>query len=410
MKKLVALVLSVMLLCAAAASAMADVEISFWNGFTGSDGEILKEIVDEFNATNDKGIKINMDIIPWGNFHEKLPTAIATGTAPELVLMGNDVLLTYVNTGSLQPVDDFFAAMDFDRATVPDSVWDLFAVNGTQYMIPMQVNSLYLYWNKTLFREAGLDPEQPPKTWAELFEMAAKLTNSEKNVYGFGIPVSSTSVFENLILCNGGSFVDYETNKATLNTDVVKKSLKQIQDAIQVDKVSPLATTGADFDNILFAGQLAMYINGPWCINGCNNNGLDYSVCMIPEGDAGRSYDLGGCGYAVTTGTSDEKKAAAYEFMKFWNSTEICKKWSVVNGFPPYLQSVVEDPEVAANPLLTEMGAALQYGQPWLKGINAASTITNDVLFPMVERIMNGADVDSEVAQAQAAMDMLLAE
>ena len=50
------------------------------------------------------------------------------------------------------------------------------------------------------------------------------------------------------------------------------------------------------------------------------------------------------------------------------------------------------------------------HGQPWLKGINAASTITNDVLFPMVERIMNGADVDSEVAQAQAAMDMLLAE
>ena len=50
------------------------------------------------------------------------------------------------------------------------------------------------------------------------------------------------------------------------------------------------------------------------------------------------------------------------------------------------------------------------HGQPWLKGINASSSITNDVLYPMVERIMNGADVDAEVEQAQAAMDMLLAE
>ena len=50
------------------------------------------------------------------------------------------------------------------------------------------------------------------------------------------------------------------------------------------------------------------------------------------------------------------------------------------------------------------------HGQPWLKGINASSSITNDVLYPMVERIMNGADVDAGVEQAQAAMDMLLAE
>lgn len=410
MKKLTATVLVMILVCSAVFTANAEIEINFWNGFTGSDGEILKEIVDEFNATNDKGIFIKMDIIPWSNFHEKLPTALATGTAPELLLMGNDVLLTYQTTGSLEPVDDFFEKMDFDRSTIPDSVWDLFSADGHQYMIPMQVNSLYLYWNKALFREAGLDPEQPPKTWEELFEMAKKLTNPEKNVYGFGLPVASTSVFENLIYCNGGNLVDYETNTATLTTEAVKKSFHQIQDAIQIDKVSPLATTGADFDNVLFAGQLAMYVNGPWCINGCNTNGLEYGVCMMPEGDAGRSYDIGGCGYAITTGISEEAKAAAYEFMKYWNSTEVCKKWSVVNGFPPYLQSVKEDPEIAANALLTEMSKALEYGQPYLKGVKAASAINNDVLFPMLERIMNGADVDTELAQAETAMNMLLTE
>ena len=75
-----------------------------------------------------------------------------------------------------------------------------------------------------------------------------------------------------------------------------------------------------------------------------------------------------------------------------------------------YLQSVKEDPEIAANALLTEMSKALEYGQPYLKGIKASSAINNDVLFPMLERIMNGADVDSELEQAQAAMDMLLSD
>lgn len=170
-----------------------------------------------------------------------------------------------------------------------------------------------------------------------------------------------------------------------------------------------MGTIGPDFDNLLFAGQVAMYINGPWCINGCNTHDLDYGIVKLPSGDVGYKNDLGGCGFAVTAGASEEAKAAAYEFMKYWNSTEICKEWSVVNGFPPYLQSVKDDPEIAANELLTEMSSALEYGEVYLKGVPNVSLINNDVLFPMLERIMNGADVSAELAQAEEAMNMLLA-
>ena len=184
MKKTLAMVLALILTLSITISASAATEITFWNGFTGSDGEVLAQIVNDFNATNDKGIKVTMDVIPWANFHEKLPTAIATGTAPELVLMGNDAMMPYISTDSLLSLDDFFTATGMDRAEFPDSVLDMFNVNGTQYMMPMQVNTLYLYWNKTLFREAGLDPETPPTTWDELYAMAKKLTNPGKNIYG----------------------------------------------------------------------------------------------------------------------------------------------------------------------------------------------------------------------------------
>ena len=68
--------------CGGGSSAESDsdkeVTFDFWNGFTASDGEILQEIVNEFNKTNDKNIKIEMDIMTWANLNEKLPTAISS--------------------------------------------------------------------------------------------------------------------------------------------------------------------------------------------------------------------------------------------------------------------------------------------------------------------------------------------
>lgn len=68
------------------------VKIQFWNGFTASDGDILREIFDRFNAQNDKGITVEMDIMPWDNLFEKLAPALATGTAPALLLLGSEYI------------------------------------------------------------------------------------------------------------------------------------------------------------------------------------------------------------------------------------------------------------------------------------------------------------------------------
>ena len=60
--------------------------LTFWNGFTSTDGEVLQQIVDDFNASNEWNITIEMDVMPWATFNEKLPAAIAAGNAPDFVL------------------------------------------------------------------------------------------------------------------------------------------------------------------------------------------------------------------------------------------------------------------------------------------------------------------------------------
>ena len=154
MKKWVSLCLVLVLLAFSASSAMA-LEFSFWNGFTGSDGEILTEIVNRYNETNERGDVIKMDIIPWANFNEQLPPAIATGNAPELVAFNNDMLTSYQGTGSIEPMDDFFEKTGLDRSNFSEAVLDMLTLDGQLWQVPMQAYGYYLYWNKDLFTAAG---------------------------------------------------------------------------------------------------------------------------------------------------------------------------------------------------------------------------------------------------------------
>lgn len=405
MRKLLAFSLCCILaLMAFSASAL---EIDFWNGFTGSDGEILTEIVNRYNENNERGDIIKMDIIPWANFHEQLPPAIATGTAPALVAFNNDMLTSYVGTGSILPVDDFYEKTGLDRNNVSTGVLDMVMLDGIQWQIPMQAYGYYLYWNKDLFAAADLDPEQPPATWTELYEFAEKLTDSEKNIWGFGFPTDNTHVYGNQMIGYGGYFV--KDDEVGINSEIGKKVFSEIGNAA-AKGIAPPATTGPDLDNLLFAGQLALYTNGPWCINGCETHELNYGLSILPAGDAGQPGRgmLAGTAFAIPVGTSEEEKEAAYAFMAFWNSDAICKEWSIRNGFPPYLLSVLEDEEVKNNKLLSETAKGLVVSEENMHGVSQASEINNDVIRPMYERIINGADVASELKATEDAIKMII--
>lgn len=149
--------------CGGGSSAESDsdkeVTLTFWNGFTASDGEILQEIVNEFNKTNDKNIKIEMDIMTWANLNEKLPTAISSKKAPDFIALNYPDFAQYVENGAVQPLDDFWEYDGVDKSDFKETAVELGQVEGKQYFVPMQVQGMYMYWNNDLFKQAGLDTE-----------------------------------------------------------------------------------------------------------------------------------------------------------------------------------------------------------------------------------------------------------
>lgn len=385
------------------------ITLQFWNVFTGSDGDILREIVDNYNKTNTDNIEIQMDIMPNDQLQQKLPAAIATGTAPDFVLFGVENIAPYVSNDSLEDISDFWDVTGVDKSNILENVLELSHVDGKLYGTPMQYNVSYLYWNKTLFAEAGLDPEKAPASLEELAEYAVKLTNPDKNQFGLALPTNAT--YMQFLWANGGDADDPSTNTNLLDSEENVKTLEWLQDLTVNKKVSPNNITGAEADTMLQAGQIAMYMSGPWQINGLRAQGIDFGIAPCAAGSAGAFSPAGGCSYVIPRGTEESHRLAAYKFMQYWLTDDILKEWSQKNGFPVWSKTLMEDPEIQGDEVLSAISKATEIGRSYNLGYSLASQIDNDVMIPMFEKVMTGADTPADaLKEASEAMDRVLAQ
>mgnify|MGYP001434140330 CR=1 FL=1 len=372
--------------------------LSFWNGFTGPDGELLTQIVERYNQSNTANVEIKMDIMPWDQMYQKLPPAIATQTAPDFVLMSPVSSVSYIRNDTLRPLNDFFEVSGAEKADFSESSLTLSSVDGNHYMLPMQMNGLYLYWNKDMFEAAGLDPETPPATLEQLGEWAVKLSNPEKNQYGVGFPAKSAPYyFTSLIEANGGAVVDTAAKKSLFDSPENIKTFEWLQQLAR-QKATPIGATGGDLDKLLISGQLGMYISGPWMVSGLKSNNIDFGVAIPPAGTVRQAMDVGGIGFVVPSSTPDDRIAGVYDFIKYWNSTEIGKEWSISNGFPPFLKSVAEDLDVRNDPIISVMANMDESGVSFLPGYVTAERIASEI-FLAIESVMSGNSNPADILQ-----------
>jgi len=383
------------------------VTLEFWNVFTGSDGDILREIVDNYNKTNKDNITINMDIMPNDTLQQKLPAAIATNTAPSFVLFGVEYLAPYVKNDSLEDISDFWDTAEVNKDNFLQNVVDLSYINGKLYGVPMQYNVQYLYWNKDLFKQAGLDPDTPPKTMEELADFAVKLTDLSKNQFGLVLPIGTT--YMQFLWANGGDADDPVNNKNLLNSDENLETLRWLQDLAANKKVTPMNVTGSDADALLQAGKVAMYMSGPWQINGLKEQGINFGIAPCVSGSAGAFSPAGGCSFVIPKGTDTVEKQAAFKFMKYWLTDEILKEWSKRNGFPVWSKTLLEDKDIQNDQILNSISEATKIGRSYNLGYSLSSQIDKDVMIPMFEKTITGAATPEEILkEASAAMDKVL--
>lgn len=390
------------------------ITIQFWNSWTGADGELLTELVDEFNETNDNGITIEMDIMPSNDMSQKLATSVGAGTAAPLLLYNTAIKFSYGKEGELMNIDGIFERTNLKKEDFDAEVLKLGEFDGTDYFIPMQASTYYFFWNKDLFEEAGLDPETPPATWDEYEEMAVKLTDPDRNIYGSGTQYNS-SYIQMCGLRNYGGEMITSNGDGTFTYNLADNEGYAKYLGIMAGLISNgQGTMEGGGDDLFRAGQAGMLVSGPWLLTGVKESGINYGIALMPGGDAGAYNPLMGAGFTILEKASEEEKAAACKFIEWWfmgnDKTEktAALRWSTEIGYPAFYAPVKEEEEYKSNNDIVVMSG---YGDSAVQftPVDYPQTVAfgADVVAPLMENVCNGGDITQALKDAQAAAEAI---
>ncbi len=189
------------------------VTIQFWNSWTGSDGEVLTELVEKFNETNKWNITVEMDIS--SDFNSQFFTAMAADAGPDMILTWS--ALKYNFTDQLTSIDDIWEKTDLKKENFMNTYLEATSQEDTLYGIPFQLTKYCMFWNKDLFQNAGLDPETPPASYDDWLQYAEKITDESSHVYGSGLDYSNIAAMSTIMQMFGGLMVDQDHLESQLH-------------------------------------------------------------------------------------------------------------------------------------------------------------------------------------------------
>lgn len=318
-----------------------ETQVKLWVPFSGPDGVQMEKIVSEYNKTQQKD-KINFQIIPQSEYYKTLDLNLATeSNGPDMVVMHGDMMLSYINKGLLKELDGFLAQNNIIKENYNENAWNNANKLGKQYGVPFDTHPLLLFYNKDMFIKAGLDPDAPPKTKEEFIEIAQKLTNLEKQEYGFVVPTlwPQQFIFPTLVYQNGGVFL--ENGKPKFDTPEAEKSLNFLRDLIYTYKVSPSNVQQDGEVTLFLQGKNALHLNGPWMEQQWKDSGMNYGVAEVPMlGDVQKAVYANSHNFVVPSYVKDEEKMVIIaDFLRYLENNSLA--WAQ-SGQAPVTKSLKE--------------------------------------------------------------------
>jgi ABC-type glycerol-3-phosphate transport system substrate-binding protein len=384
----------------------------FWNGFTGTDRPVVEALAEEFNKSR-TDIEVKMEIMPWDSFWQKLMPALVAGNGPDFVAMDMGRIPEFAQANRLQGLDEYLAkSTALKRDIIPAAVLQNTTYRNVLYGIPMAFHTVVLYYNKGMFREAGLDPEKPPATMAELQNAWAKLVKKDANgqVIQYAQSIGIRSTIENVPVFMWLYGADYVVNgRSALNSPQALEAMTVLADAFKAG-VSPVGLTGQQADDLMLAKKAAMEINGPWMIPGILGAGIDLGIAEIPSGPAGRATAGGATVFCINRDAKE--KDASWAFIEYWNGVDSQKEWALGVGFPPNRTDMMTDADLLnKNPNIKYFLNGMPYSRMHLKDNTKSNRIDEEVLVPLYESVFRGlVTPQAGLAEAHNKLNALLAE
>lgn len=380
------------------------VTITFWHGYNADTETPFLEntVIPAFEATH-PNIKVEDVNIPYDQFHQKLLTAIAGGTAPDLARLDIIWVPEFGDMGALASLDQEMS----DFSTLKDAVFpgplSTNFINGHYYGLPLDTNTRVLFYNQAVFDKAGITAA--PTTWDEFTTDCQKIKASSPDTYCYADGGTYGWAVDPFIWSFGGAMTNADYTKATgfLNSADTVAAYQYLKDAIDKGYFHPgMMGGGVDTWGGLGQGTIAMIMDGPWFPPSFEAQFPDvkYGAAPLPAGKGGSISVVGG--EDIVMFQQSQNKEAAAEFMRFMLSLDTQMQMATV-GQMPVLTATTDAANLAKLP--TYFGVFLEQ----LKTAQARTPIAN---WTKMEQILTdaGTAILNGSVTAQAGLDAAAAQ
>lgn len=275
-------------------------------------------------------IKIKVRTASYNDYWTKLQTQIASGQAPDTFELNYENFVTYASSGKLLDLskiaktDRFFnAGVYYPRA------YEAFQLKGTQYGLPETFSVVLLFYNKDLFRKAGVAFPQATWKWADELAAAKRLTGG--GVFGDFQPVQFWEFYK-VLAQNGGTFFNATKTKATFNSSQGVAALNWLLAKTSPEGVMPTKEQmgGLDDGAMFKAGKLAMWHNGIWQFTGLKDAPFEWDVIVEP-GNVKKAHHF--FANAVVGSAKTKHPREVWTWLRYFTSNPTAVKIRVGNSW-----------------------------------------------------------------------------
>lgn len=368
-------------------------------------------LVKEFNETHD--VQIRMTVIPDTQYVTKVSTSAASGELPDLLSVDLIYMPDFINSGIMADITDDVQALDFVDDLAPSHV-DIAEQDDKNYGVPYWLDVSTLYYNKELFKKAGLNPNQPPSTWDEIESGAKAINDLGGDVSGFYFAGNCAGcnafTFLPLVWAQGGEVIT-EGGEPTLDTEEMRSGLefyKSMWDQGLAPR-SAQSENGETWATTFAAGKIGIAFYGSFALEAipAENPNLDFGTGLIPGPEGGGSSFGGGDVLGVTSAA--ENPEGAWEFID-WMLSEETQVEIIAKADGQVARSDLADNKYATKDpnVQTHNEAVTVSKTPETLGYNELFNDPNGPWLTMLQTAIFDGDIEGAMSEGQSEFERII--
>ena len=328
------------------------IELTFW--VMGAEGEHIGKLIPEFERLN-PGISVDVQIIPWGAAHEKLLTAFAGQSTPDVCQLGNTWIPEFRALDALVRLDSMVEA---SSVVHPEhyfpGIWNTNVIGDGVFGIPWYVDTRLLFYRSDILKQAGYDA--PPQNWEQWLDLSRKivaLTPRDQKRYAIFLSLifNDWQVPVILIMNNNGPLLKDNNCYGAFDDPRTKEALRFYVSFFEKGLASRTMTEIQNIYQGFSSGFFSMMITGPWNVNQIRERAAElesrWNTAMMPL-KANRNSVAGGASLVIFKNSNHQD--AAWKFIEFLSQPETQRQFFILTRDLPAVKETWKTDEIQRDP------------------------------------------------------------